>query len=44
MELSDRQPRQVVVRSSGFTNPFMLELPQHSPVWATPEEIAQRIE
>ena len=44
MELPDREPRQVVVRCPGVSNPFLVELPQQTLPWATPEEIAQRVQ
>lgn len=44
MELSDREPRQVVVRCPGVSSPFLVELPQQDLEWATAEEIADRQE
>jgi len=44
MGLSDRHPRQAIVRTPGIPNPFLIEIPQFETEWATPWEIAQRAE
>gem|GEM_PF-3183621 len=44
MELPDREPRQAVVRCGGVPQPFLIEIPHYEPEWASPEELAERVE